>query len=144
MEYPQDLFDFSIPDAAEPIMSGLRRTDPEEVRLVIRSELEKFHGRPEIRWNVYRRRNGAAVLVFETSSKRDCDALKSALDGFRSRFGVSRECRYENDHRVTERGVQWQHRLELEFGRFVEIPKLPPANPQIVQRKFFGKNGGLK
>ena len=117
-QYPYNLFDFAIPDLAEPIYSGVRRTDAEEVRLVVASELERAKGKPSLKWDIYKRSDGTASLVFETSSKRDCDALRAAIDGFRQRFGVSRECKYTNDYSVSDSGIQWRYSLELEFGRF--------------------------
>jgi hypothetical protein len=119
-EAEYNLFDFAIPDQVEPIVSGVRQTDAEEVRLVVAQELERVKGSPDLKWDIYKRRDGAASLVFETSSKKACDALRAALDGFRRRFNVSRECKYTNDYSVSDGGIQWRHRLELEFGRFKE------------------------
>lgn len=118
-----NLFDFAIPGSAEPIYSGVKLTDAEEVRLVVASELEWAKGRPELKWDIYKRSDGMASLVFETSSKRDCDALRAAIDCFRRRFHVSRECKYTNDYSVSDKGIQWKYRLELEFGRFKEENK---------------------
>lgn len=115
-----DLFDFAIPNSADPIASGLRMTDMEEVRLVVASELEKAKGRPNLKWNIYKRSDGVATIVFETTSKRDCDAFRTAIGGFMSRFGVNNKYRYTNDYKVFNGCVQWWYRLELDFGKFKE------------------------
>lgn len=115
-----DLFDYMNPDKPEPIYAGTRRTDPEEVKLVVDAELQIAHGRPGVKPNLFKRTNGAAVLSFETSSERDYNAMRSAFDGFRRRFKITRECRGKNDYRVSDTGMRWMYELELEFGRFVE------------------------
>lgn len=86
-----DLFDYANPEKAEPIDAGTRRTDPKEVKLVIDSELRFVHARPGLKANLFKRTNGAAILSFETSSKRDHDAIRTAFDGLRHRFGIKRE-----------------------------------------------------
>ena len=88
-----DLFDYMNPDKPEPIYAGTRRTDPEEVKLVVDAELQIAHGRPGVKPNLFKRTNGAAVLSFETSSERDYNAMRSAFDGFRRRFKIKILCR---------------------------------------------------
>ena len=114
-----DLFDYANPEEAEPIDAGTRRTDPKEVKLVIDSELRFVHARPGLKANLFKRTNGAAILSFETSSKRDHDAMRTAFDGLRHRFGIKRECHSKSDYRVSDTGIRWMYELKLEFGRFV-------------------------
>lgn len=110
----QDIFDFAVPGRYDLINAGLRKTDCEEVVLVLESEMKKISGESKVKWNIHRRRNNAAILSFETASKQDRDNVMTAINGFRQRFNIANRCQYKYDN------IRNCYMLQLELGKFID------------------------
>lgn len=110
----QDIFDFAVPGRYNLIKSGLRKTDCEEVLLVLESEMKKISCESKVKWNIYRRRNNAAMLSFETASKKECNNVMTAINGFRQRFGITDQCQRKYDN------IRACYILQFEFGMFID------------------------